>query len=224
MTVAVPGEAVVFDCDGTLADTEPISDRAWADVLGGLGYEPTAQDRLATVGRPYAATFAHFATRAQLGDPAEFRQQLRARFLDRFSSELRLFDDAVEVLRTVVAGGVPVAVASSSTRAHVRRVLERADLTELVTAIVGADDVRQHKPHPEPYLLAAARLSVPAHRCRAVEDTEVGVASARAAGMHTTAVLRGHVPAAALGHADRVVEHLTVADLEPLTWVSRSTP
>lgn len=220
MTVAVPGEAVVFDCDGTLADTEPISDRAWADVLGGLGYEPTAEDRLATVGRPYAATFAHFATRVQLGDPALFRQRLRARFQERFAGELRLFDDAIEVLRAVAAGGLPVAVASSSTRAHVQRVLERADVTELVTAIVGAEDVRQHKPHPEPYLLAAAKLSVTARLCRAVEDTEVGVASAQAAGMHTIAVLRGHVPAAALGHADRVVETLTIADLEPLTWTS----
>ena len=220
MTLAIPGAAVVFDCDGTLADTEPISDRAWADVLGGLGYEPTAEDRLATVGRPYAATFAHFATRVDLGDPAAFRQRLRTRFLERFASELRLFDDAVEVLRAVAAGGLPVAVASSSTRAHVERVLKRADLTELVTAIVGAEDVRQHKPDPEPYLLAAAKLQVAARHCRAVEDTEVGVASARAAGMHTVAVVRGHVPAAALGHADRVVEHLTVADLEPLLWTS----
>lgn len=220
MRVPVPGAAVVFDCDGTLADTEPISDRAWADVLGPLGYEPTAEDRLATVGRPYAVTFAHFATRIPLGDPVAFRQQVRARFQERFRSELRLFDDAVEVLRSVAAGGLPVAVASSSTRAHVERVLERAELTELVTAIVGAEDVRHHKPHPEPYLLAAAKLAVTPRHCRAVEDTEVGVTSARAAGLCTVAVLRGHVPAAALGHADRVVDHLTVSDLEPLAWTS----
>ncbi len=204
---------VVFDCDGTLADTEPISDRAWADVLGELGYVPTAEDRRTTVGRPYAVTFAHFARRVPLGDPEAFRVRLRGRFLARFDTELEVFDDAVGTLRSVVAAGLPVAVASSSTRAHVERVLERAGLAGEVRAIVTAEDVARHKPDPEPYLLAASRLGAPPGRCRAVEDTEVGVASARAAGLYTVAVVRGHVPGADLVHADRVVSSLSVSDL-----------
>ncbi len=206
---------VVFDCDGTLADTEPISDAAWADVLGDLGYVPTDEDRRATVGRPYPVTFAHFATRVPLGDPAAFRGRLRARFLARFDADLTLFDDAVGVLRELVAAGVPVAVASSSSHAHVDRVLARAGVAELVGAVIGADDVTRHKPQPEPYLSAATALGVPPRRCAAVEDTDVGVASARAAGMFTVAVLRGHLPPADLAHAHRVVERLTRADLSP---------
>ena len=208
-----PACGVVFDCDGTLADTEPISDRAWADVLGELGYAPTAEDRRTTVGRPYPVTFAHFAQRVALGDPATFRTRLRTRFLARFDTELELFDDAVGVLRAVAAAGLPVAVASSSTRAHVERVLERAGLAAEVRAIVAAEDVVRHKPDPEPYLLAASRLGAPPARCRAVEDTDVGVTSARAAGLYTVAVVRGHVPGADLAHADRVVASLTVSDL-----------
>lgn len=205
--------AVVFDCDGTLADTEPISDRAWADVLGELGYVPTAEDRRTTVGRPYAVTHAHFAQRVALGDPVAFRTRLRERFLVRFDTELELFDDAVGVLRSVVAAGLPVAVASSSTRAHVERVLERAQLTAEVRAIVAAEDVARHKPDPEPYRLAASRLGAPPARCRAVEDTDVGVTSARAAGLYTVAVVRGHVAEDELAHADRVVDSLRVSDL-----------
>lgn len=204
---------VVFDCDGTLADTEPISDRAWADVLGELGYVPTLEDRRMTVGRPYAVTFAHFAQRVPLGDPAVFRDRVRDRFLARFDTELELFDDAVGTLRSVTAAGLKVAVASSSTRAHVVRVLERADLTTEVSAIVAAEDVARHKPHPEPYLRAAATLGTPPARCRAVEDTVVGVTSARAAGLYTVAVVRGYVPGDELVHADRVVSSLDVSDL-----------
>ena len=208
-----PAHGVVFDCDGTLADTEPISDRAWADVLGELGYVPTAEDRRTTVGRPYAATFAHFAQRVVIGDPTAFRTRLRARFLARFDTELELVDDAVGVLRSVAAAGLPVAVASSSSREHVERVLERAGLTAEVRAIVAAEDVVRHKPDPEPYLRAAARLGASPARCRAVEDTDVGVTSACAAGLYTVAVVRGHVPGAALAHADRVVASLSVSDL-----------
>lgn len=204
---------VVFDCDGTLADTEPISDAAWADVLGRYGYVPTDQDRRATVGRPYRETFAHFASRLPLGDPVAFRPQLRERFLARFDADLVLFDDCLGVLRELASEGVPVAVASSSSHAHVDRVLERAGVRDLVGAVVGADDVQRHKPEPEPYLTAAAQLGVPAAACAAVEDTHVGVASARSAGMYTVAVVRGYLPRAALVDAHRVVDRLRRGDL-----------
>jgi len=207
--------AVVFDCDGTLADTEPISDRAWADVLGLRGYVPRAADRLAVTGQPFARTFAHFAARVPLGEMTAFRAEIRARFHARLDVELTFFEDAVATLKALVAEGVPVAVASSSPRAHVELLLERADITHLVRAVVGADDVERHKPDPEPYRLAARHLGVDPLACTAVEDTAVGVASARAAGMFTVAVLRGHVPRADLGDAQRIVDMLTLADVLP---------
>lgn len=211
-------QAVVFDCDGTLADTEPISDRAWADVLVERGYVPTEEDARATVGRPYRETFAHFAARVPLGDPDAFRTALRARFLTRFATELELFADAIDLLRTVAARGVPVGVASSSTHAHVVRVLDRAQVTDLVGVVVGSDDVRNHKPHPEPYLRAAAALGVDPVGAVAIEDTDVGVASARAAGLYTIAVVRGHVAVEDLAAADRVVRTVTLGDLAAGPW------
>ena len=209
-----PPAGVVFDCDGTLADTEPIAQASWTDVLDAFGYVPTEQDRRATLGRPYPVTFAHFAQRVPLGDPVSFRRRLRERFLTRFETELVLFDDAIGVLRALVDAGVPVGVASSSSRDHVLRVLERAEVVPVVGAVVGADDVDRHKPHPAPYLAAAAQLGVAPGRCAAVEDSDVGVASARAAGMFTVAVVRGHLPRAELSEAHRVVDRLTRADLE----------
>ncbi len=216
MTLPLPS-AVVFDCDGTLADTESLSDRAWAETLARHGYEPTREDFRAVIGHPFAQNWRHFSSRADLGDPDRFHAGLRARFIELFDTDLEIYDDAVGTLRALATEGVPVAVASSSSHRHVERVLGRSGIADAVSAIVGADDVERHKPDPEPYLRAAQLLGVPAVRCVAVEDTAVGVDAATSAGMFTVAVLRGHHEPADLAAADRVVDHITLDALRPPT-------
>jgi HAD superfamily hydrolase (TIGR01509 family) len=206
---------VVFDCDGTLADTESLSDRAWTDTLQGYGYRATRADFRAVVGHPFSQNWAYFTERAELGDPDRFRAALRARFAELFDRDLALHDDALTTLRTLADAGVPIAVASSSTHAHVDRVLERGGIVDAVRAVIGADDVTEHKPAPGPYLAAAGALGLPPERCVAVEDTGVGVASAMAAGMFTVAVLRDHQTTSDLAAADRVVSTITVEALAP---------
>lgn len=208
-------EAVVFDCDGTIADTESISDRAWSSTLAEYGYTPTLDDFKAVIGHPFPQNWAYFSARVDLGDRDRFRASLRARFLDLFDRELTCYTDAVTTIRALAGAGVPIAVASSSSRAHVERVLERAAVADHVAAIVGADDVERHKPHPDPYLDAAAALGVPPSDCSAVEDTPVGVSAAVAAGMFTVAVVRLHGNADDLALAHRVVEHLSIPALLP---------
>lgn len=208
-------EGVVFDCDGTLADTEPLSARAWQEVLLDHGVELTPGDQQAIIGRAWPAGFEHFSARADLGDPDRFRARLRAHAAELYVTELELFPDAVATLLALDDAGVPVAVASSSTRGHVLRCLDRGGLTDRVRTVVGADDVSDHKPHPEPYQLAAAGLGVPAERCTAVEDTPIGVASARAAGSFTVAVLRGLIDGDRLTAADRLVDTVDVPALVP---------
>jgi HAD superfamily hydrolase (TIGR01509 family) len=205
--------AVVFDCDGTLADTESLSNRAWSATLADRGYRATDTDFEAVIGHPFHQNWAYFSARAALGEPTAFRSELRERFRALFDAELELHTDAVATLRTLANEGVPVGVASSSTHAHVVRVLERGALTSLVRAVVGADDVERHKPDPEPYLVAAHELGVPPERCSAVEDTPVGVASARGAGMYTVGIVRSHGDPATLMAADLVVDELTPAVL-----------
>jgi HAD superfamily hydrolase (TIGR01509 family) len=205
--------AVVFDCDGTLADTESLSDRAWTETLARRGYTATPADFRAVIGRPFPQNWAYFAARHDLGDQATFRAELRDRFVALFDAELTLYADAVTTLRTLVEHDVPVAVASSSSREHVERVLERGALTGLVAAIVGADDVERHKPDPAPYLLACDALGATPTATAAVEDTPVGIAAATAAGLFTVGVVRAATSAAELDAADRVVHEVTVASL-----------
>lgn len=207
---------VVFDCDGTLVDTEPLSERAWTEVLARRGYTTTARDFDHVLGRHDAHSYAYFDERTGgLGDPGRFRAELREVFYGLFDRELEVFDDVVATIRELTDGGVPVAVASSSRRSHVERVLERCGLRDVVTAALGSDDTTQHKPHPAPYLTAAHRLGVEPERCTAVEDTRVGIASARAAGMFTVAVRRPHVPESDLTDAHRRVDGLSVEALLP---------
>jgi len=201
---------VVFDCDGTLADTEALSNKAWIGALGEHGYEPTVEDFGELVGYPFPANWAYFSARIDLGDQERFRRGLRERFVALFDEELELHDDAVGTLRELAAHGVPIGVASSSTRASVHRVLDRAGIRELVRVVVGVDDVEEHKPAPEPYLRATAALELDPRRCSAVEDTPVGVRSARAAGLFTVAVVRAHGDPERLAGAHRVVDEVTV--------------
>ena len=200
---------MVLDCDGTLADTEPIADDTWRETLRELGYEPTDEDFHAVIGHPYAHTYAHFATRVALPPPDELRDKVRARFRARLERELTLHEDAEQTLRALVAEGVPVAIASSSVHDHVRRVLELGGVADLVEVVVGADDVERHKPHPEPYLRAVEALGADPSRSSAAEDTGVGVAAATAGGLFTVGVLRPGAPDGSLAGADRVVRRLT---------------
>ena len=206
----VPVRAVVFDLDGTLADTERLSDLAWSEVLARRGYTATPADFAAVVGRPVAANLAHFATRVEIGDPDAFRAEVRASFLGLVASDLRLHEDAAGSLRALAADGVAVGVATSSTREHAARVLATGGLEAVVAVVVAAEDVARHKPDPAPYLEALRRLGVPPEAASAVEDTPVGATSARAAGAWTIAVRRAHaVPELDLA-ADVVVDVVTV--------------
>ena len=201
---------VVFDCDGTLADTEDLSDRAWTASLAEHGYIPTEAEFRALVGYPFPENWSYFSRKVDLGDRERFRIGLRDRYLELFETELALHDDAVGTLRELAGSGVPIGVASSSTHASVERVLERAGVRDLVRVVVGVDDVVEHKPAPEPYLRAAEGLTLEPGSCTAVEDTAVGVRSARAAGMFTVAVVRAHGDRRTLAAADRVVDEVTL--------------
>lgn len=205
--------SVVFDCDGTIADTESPSARAWQQTLAEFGYQATDEELRGTIGHPFARTWQQFADRAGLADRDAFRAALRTRFEIAWATDPVYYPDTVHTMRTLVAAGVLVAVASSSSRAHVERVLAAGGLDELVSAIVGADDVDRHKPDPAPYRQAVRLLGTHPGQAAAVEDTSVGVASAMAAGLFTVGIVREHGRADELAAADRVVDELTPAAL-----------
>lgn len=204
--------AVVFDCDGTLVDSERVSRAAMAEVLAEDGHVATDAEYDAVVGRAWAHTRAHLVDLMGYDDAgiASYQQRVRAAFRARMD-QVVVFDDAARTLEVLQDAGVPLAVCTSSGRDHLEALLALPGLADRFDATVTREDTDQHKPSPAPYLLAAERLDVVPRRCLVVEDTPTGITSARAAGMRVVGVDRGL--GLDLGAAHRVIEVLTPADL-----------
>jgi HAD superfamily hydrolase (TIGR01509 family) len=201
--------AVIFDCDGTLVDSEPLARTAWARALVPYGYALTDADAEATVGLPFPRTHAYYAERAKLPGVEAMWTAFSGTLFALIDSELVVFDDAVGAARELRARGVPVAVASSSPRERLHRTLRRALLLDAFDVTVAGDEVAHGKPAPDMFLLAAERLGVPPQACVAIEDSPPGVQAAVAAGMMTIAVCRVPGTEASLAAADRVVDSLS---------------
>jgi HAD superfamily hydrolase (TIGR01509 family) len=163
-------------------------------------------------GRPWPHTWARFRDRIGLTDEAAFRGAYREVFVALFRQRARYFDDAVATVDALRADGVPLAVCTSSSRGHLERVLDLG-LRDAFEVTVAADDTTAHKPEPGPYLEAAHRLGVYPGECSAAEDSTVGVASAKAAGMWTVGIVRPGHDNGDVAAADVVVDELTVGAL-----------
>ena len=176
---AGPPLAVLFDMDGTLLDTERLWWEAAADILG----KPPDPARYAgATAEGYLELLA-----ADLGRPVH-HAHFDAALADRHArTGIRLMPGVQSVLDRLTAAGIPLALVTSSDKAAVNTALPLLG-PDRFQAIVSADDVQHHKPHPQPYLLAAQRLGVQPPHCVAVEDSHRGVTAAQAAGCRVVAV------------------------------------
>lgn len=178
-----PYDAILFDFDGVLADSEPIHFACWMETLADLDID-TDWERFSCdcVGLSERDTCRYFLSHAK--KPATFEEIIgryplkQARVRERMHASPPVPGETVELLQSL--NGHKLAVVSSSGHAEIDPVLKAAGLWPLFSAVICGEDVTHHKPHPEPYLKAAALLS--AARPLVVEDSEVGVQSGRAAG------------------------------------------
>ena len=189
-------EAVVFDLDGVIVDSEQV----WDDVRealvrerGGRWHEGAQADMMG-MSSPEWSRYLH----EELGltePPEEINAEVVRRMLERYRVELPLIDGAVEAVKRLAAD-LALGVASSSNRPLIETVLEGAGITELFAATVSSEEVARGKPAPDVYLEAVSRLEVEAGRCVAVEDSSSGIRSAHAADMSVVAIPNLHYPPA----------------------------
>jgi len=175
-------DAVLFDFDGVLADTEPLHFRCWREILAPYGiqldWDAYAQTCIGVTDRVMLARFCeHASPRVELETLVGQYPRKRDLFREAILAELPFFSGCREFLESL--GGYPLAVVSSSGRLEIEPALERAGLLGYFETMVCGGDVQNHKPHPEPYLLAASRLG--ARRPLVIEDSAAGEESARAA-------------------------------------------
>ncbi len=187
---AAPAElqAVLFDMDGLLVDTEPLWFEAESQVMARLGGRWDESDQQFLVGGSLPRTVEYLLGRAAA--PAS-RDEVAGWLVGGMaglvaSRGVRMLPGAARLLAEVVAAGIPHALVTSSEREIMTAVLSRIGVSFPVT--VCADDVAAAKPDPEPYLLAAARLGASPACCVVLEDSPNGVAAAEAAGCRLIAV------------------------------------
>ena len=184
-----PGpQAVLFDMDGLLVDSEPLWFEVETDVMTRLGGTWTAADQQALLGSALPNSVRYFLERAQRpADPAEVAEWMMGGIVAKVRERgVTIMPGAAELVAEVEAAGLPYALVTSSQRRFVDAVLSRIGLRFPV--VVSANDVTRGKPDPEPYLLAARRLGADPGRCVVLEDSITGVTAAEAAGCLVVAV------------------------------------
>ncbi|WP_101255594.1 HAD family hydrolase [Streptomyces barkulensis] len=179
-------DLVIFDNDGVLVDSEPISNRILAACLTELGHPTTYEESI----RDYMGSAMHrihdlILERSGQRLPHDFDAVFHARVFDAFRRDLLPVAGAGEVLRTLDTEGMPYCVASSGSHERIRVALGRTGLYERFgeRRVFSAQDVGRGKPAPDLFLHAAEAMGVPPERCAVVEDSPLGVRAAVAAGM-----------------------------------------
>jgi HAD superfamily hydrolase (TIGR01509 family) len=185
MTEPAPGrEAIIFDCDGTLADTMPVHYGAWLETLAphGIAFpEPRFYALGGMPTREVARVLLATAGRARDLDAELLAERKEAAFLRRVG-EITPIEKVVSVARAA-RGASPMAVASGGYREIVELTLRTIGVRDWFSVVVTAEDTARGKPAPDVFLEAARRLGVPPSICTVYEDTDLGIAAARSAGM-----------------------------------------
>lgn len=221
-------EAVIFDFDGVIVDTEPFHHRCFLEVLKPFGISFSWEEYVRTyIGYDDRDAFREAFRRAGRGDLADGGLVCRlmsekAALFPRLAAEDAVpYPGVVELIRTL-SEEIPLGLCSGALRSDIMPIIERLGIDRCFSIMVTADDVAVSKPDPESYRLAVERLSArfPGEvtgpsRCCAIEDTPAGIASAKGAGLAVVAVTNSHPPEHLAG-ADLVVDSLEGMSVEAL--------
>ena len=174
--------ALIFDCDGTLADTMPLHWRAWQVVTERHGIHFTEARFYSLGGVPSRDILRMLAAEQGLAiDPLVVSKEKEAAYLP-LMPQVGPIHPVVAIAREH-RGKLPLAVASGGSRRAIEEVLNHLGIRGWFDAVVTNEDIVRQKPAPDIFLEAARRLGVPAEFCRAFEDTDLGMTAIRAAGM-----------------------------------------
>ena len=183
-----PGiRGLIFDCDGTLADTMAVHTRSWMETLKNHGFNCPTQFLETLRGMPAEEIVAVLNERYHLKlDPLEVAKEKNGRAFEELQ-----YVKAIEPVAAIVRDyreKLPMSVASGGTRVNVLRTLKAIGLYDVFRAVITADDGFKPKPDPDMFLESARIMKVKPERCQVFEDGDLGLKAAREAGMKATDV------------------------------------
>jgi len=180
-------KALIFDCDGTLADTMPLHWLAWQTITSRHNVIFPEDRFYALGGVPSRHILQMLREEQRLSiDPIAVSREKEEEYL-KLMAQVGPIHEVVEIAKDH-AGKLPMAVASGGTRPVIEKVLRHLDIQHLFGAVVTSEDVLHQKPAPDIFLEAARRLGIRPEYCRAYEDTDIGLAAIRTAGMEAVDV------------------------------------
>ena len=214
-------EAVIFDLDGVLLDSEHVWDEVREQLVserGGHWHERAQADMMGMSSNEWSHYMHDVIGLPE--SPEEINDEIVRRMEERYAERLPLIAGAVAAVRRL-ASSFRLGLASSSNRSIIDAVLCRADLADLFEVTVSSEEVAAGKPAPDVFLEAALRLGVAPERCAAIEDSANGIRAAHAAGMRVIAIpnCRYPPPGDVLALAEVAIEtiaELTVTDVSSL--------
>jgi HAD superfamily hydrolase (TIGR01509 family) len=213
-------EAVVFDLDGVLLDSEQVWDSArerLARERGGRWHDRAQRDMMGMSSTEWSR-YMH-ETIGLPEPPEQINKEVVQRLIASYRERLPVIPGAREAVERLAARW-PLGLASSSNRELIDLALELLGVSDLFEATVSSEEVARGKPAPDVYLEAARRLGIEQSRAAAIEDSGNGILAAKAAGMRVVAIPNRHFPPdeRALGQADLVLDspaRLTAEAVEP---------
>jgi HAD superfamily hydrolase (TIGR01509 family) len=208
-------DAVVFDLDGVIVDSEQVWDDVRVQLVREAGLPFPAEATRAMMGMSSPEWSRYLVEQLGLpGTPEQANNAVVGRMIERYAEGPPFIPGAVEAVRRI-GERWPLAIASSSNRELIDLVLDAAKLDSLVQVTVSSEEVGRGKPAPDVYLEATRRLGVEPGRAAAVEDSHNGIRSAKAAGLRVIAIPNTHFPpdAESVALADVVLD--TVDELTP---------
>lgn len=186
-------EALIFDCDGTLADTMPLHFIAWQNVLTQYGFVFDEDLFYSLGGQPTERIVTNLAKEQRIDvDVMKVTHEKESAFLDLIE-QVEPINPIVEVAHNYYRK-LPMGVGSGGQREVVSMILKSLSIESIFDCVVGSEDTELHKPEPDVFLEVASRLKVDPSKCLVYEDADLGVEAARRAGMKCFDVREVHTP------------------------------
>jgi HAD superfamily hydrolase (TIGR01509 family) len=202
-------KAVIFDLDGVIADSEPLSGKSTDMVLERHGIKLTPAEKLEAFGRRSPDIFRDALSKRNINADVDGMVRLKDRLLlGMIKKSLKSVPGSLEAVKRLKEGGLRVALATSSHEEKMRMELRELGITGLFGVTVNGSEVERGKPDPEMFLKAAEKLGVKPRECAVIEDSTFGVQAAKAAGMLAVGFRSPNSPGQDLSSADIVVDDL----------------